>query len=153
MNDIQGRATFLSASEQNHEGVAEMSRGQTPRHLARRGCRLDAEMGEDVGTVEASMTGVYPYARVDLNVGLGAGRGVLTPYAGMTLGDRSSRTMRTGANWQFGPDVAVGLEAARSESEDAESTNNVRLRATVRFQALRTREDMSMSENECSTQT
>ena len=72
---------------------------------------------------------------IDAGYGLGpgAGRGVLIPYAGMTFGDQSRRTIRTGAKWQLGPDASVGLEAARSESEDAESTSAVRLRASVRF--------------------
>ena len=65
--------------------------------------------------------------------GLGASRGVLTPYAGMTLGESSSRTMRTGARWQLGPDLAVGLEGTRSESQDAENAIEVRVRAALRF--------------------
>ena len=35
--------------------------------------------------------------------GLDGNRGVLTPYAGMTLGDAGARTARTGARWQSGP--------------------------------------------------
>ena len=37
--------------------------------------------------------------------GLDGNRGVLTPYAGMTLGDAGARTARTGAHWQLGPDT------------------------------------------------
>ena len=64
--------------------------------------------------------------------GLGPKRGLLTPYAGMTLGEASSRTMRGGARWELGTDVAVGLEAARQESAD-EAANELGLRATLRF--------------------
>ena len=66
-------------------------------------------------------------------VGLGHGRGVLTPYAGMTFGEQATHTMRGGAKWQLGPDVAVGLEAARSASAGTDSTHEVRLRAALRF--------------------
>ena len=46
--------------------------------------RLDPEKGDDAGTVESSLTGVYPYARIDLNAKVsawalaGAGSGELT---------------------------------------------------------------------------
>ena len=66
-------------------------------------------------------------------VGLGHGRGVLTPYAGMTLGEASSRTVRGGAKWQLGPDVAVGVEAARSVSVGAHGETEVALRAALRL--------------------
>ena len=41
-------------------------------------------------------------------VGLPGNRGVVTPYAGVTLGDAGARTMRTGTRWQLSPDVVVG---------------------------------------------
>ena len=62
--------------------------------------------------------------------GLGGARGVLTPYAGMTLAKESGRTVRGGARWQLGPDLAVRLEAALSERGD---DTEVRLRAALRF--------------------
>ena len=65
--------------------------------------------------------------------GLGPSRGVLTPYAGATLGDGKSRTLRTGARWQLNPDAVLGLEATRQTSDAAEAENEVRLRATIRF--------------------
>ena len=64
--------------------------------------------------------------------GLSDGRGVLTPYAGMTLGEASSRTMRGGARWQLGPDVAVGVEATRDDAGETSSTG-IQLRAALRF--------------------
>ena len=60
-------------------------------------------------------------------------RGVLTPYAGLTLGDAGNRTVRAGTRWQFGPDVVVGLEATRQTSDAGEGANEVRLRAALRF--------------------
>ena len=46
-------------------------------------------------------------------VGLAHGRGVLTPYAGLTLGEAGARTVRTGARWQLGTDAVLGLETTR----------------------------------------
>ena len=71
---------------------------------------------------------------VDAGYGFGLphGRGALTPYAGMTLGD-SARTMRTGARWQLSPDTVVSVEATRQASDAGEADNQVRLRAALRF--------------------
>ena len=70
---------------------------------------------------------------LDAGYGVGVGHGVLTPYAGLTLGDAGSRTVRTGARWQVGPDIVVGLEATQQTSDAAEAANEVRLRAALRF--------------------
>ena len=70
---------------------------------------------------------------VDAGYGVGLGHGVLTPYAGLTLGDAGSRTVRTGTRWQLGPDIVVGLEATRQTSDASEGANEVRLRAALRF--------------------
>ena len=66
-------------------------------------------------------------------VGLPGNRGVLTPYAGMTLGDAGNRTVRTGTRWQFNPDTVVSVEATRQASDASEGANEVRLRAALRF--------------------
>ena len=66
-------------------------------------------------------------------VGLPGNRGVLTPYAGVTLGDAGTRTMRTGTRWQLNPDVVIGLEATRQTSDAGEAANEVRLKAALRF--------------------
>ena len=55
--------------------------------------------------------------------------GVLTPYAGMTLGDSGGRAWRTGARWQMGTNAALGLEARNADEGGA----GVTLRARVRF--------------------
>ena len=64
---------------------------------------------------------------------LAHGRGVLTPFGALTLGNAGSRTMRAGARWVLGADLAATLEATRSESRAAEATNELRLRAALRF--------------------
>ena len=66
-------------------------------------------------------------------VGLAHGRGVLTPYAGLTLGDTGARTVRTGTRWQLGPDTVVGIEATRQASDAGEADNQLMLRAALRF--------------------
>ena len=64
---------------------------------------------------------------------LGHGRGVLTPFGALTLGDAGGRTMRAGARWTLGAGLAATLEATRSESPAAAATNELRLRAALRF--------------------
>ena len=66
-------------------------------------------------------------------VGLGHGRGVFTPYAGLVLGDAGSRTVRTGARWQVGADAVLGLEGTRRTSGTGESGNELMLRVALRF--------------------
>ena len=66
-------------------------------------------------------------------VGLAHRRGVLTPYAGLTLGDAGSRTIRTGARWRVGPDLVLGLEGTRQTSDAREGDNELMLRIAVRF--------------------
>ena len=66
-------------------------------------------------------------------IGLAHGRGVLTPYAGVTLGDAGARTVRTGARWQLGPDAVLGLEGSRQTGAAAEDANQLMLRIALRF--------------------
>ena len=72
-----------------------------------------------------------------MNAGYGFGlpgnRGVLTPYAGMTLGDAGHRAMRTGTRWQVSPDATFGLDATRQASDAGEADNQLMLRAALRF--------------------
>ena len=76
-------------------------------------------------------------SRLEMDVGYGFGlpgnRGVLTPYAGMTLGDARARTVRTGTRWQLGTDAVLGLETTRQTSDAGETDNRLMLRAALRF--------------------
>ena len=76
-------------------------------------------------------------SRLELDAGYGFGlpgnRGVLTPYAGLTLGDAGNRTVRTGTRWQFNPDNVVSVEASRQASDAGEADNQLKLRAALRF--------------------
>ena len=76
-------------------------------------------------------------SRLAIDAGYGFGlahrRGVLTPYAGLTLGDAGNRTVRTGTRWQLGPDAMVALEGSRQASRAGEADNQLMLRAALRF--------------------
>ena len=76
-------------------------------------------------------------SRLDIDAGYGFGlrhsRGVLTPYAGFTLGDGGARTLRTGTRWQLTPDAVFGLERTRRADSAGEGENEVLLRAALRF--------------------
>ena len=65
--------------------------------------------------------------------GLPGNRGVLTPYAELTLGDAGDRAMRAGTRWQLGPDAVLGLEATRQTSDAGEAANQLMLKAALRF--------------------
>ena len=70
---------------------------------------------------------------LDAGYGVGVGHGVLTPYAGLTLGDGDSRTVRTGARWQMGTHAMLGLEGTRRTSGSGEAGNKLMLRVALRF--------------------
>ena len=76
-------------------------------------------------------------SRLEMEAGYGLGlpgsRGVLTPYAGMTLGDAGARAVRTGTRWQLGPDAVFGLETTRQTRDAAEADNQLMLRVALRF--------------------
>ena len=76
-------------------------------------------------------------SRLEMDAGFGFGlpgnRGVLTPYAGLALGEAGNRTVRAGTRWQLGPDAVLSLEATRQTSDAGEGANEVRLRAALRF--------------------
>ena len=76
-------------------------------------------------------------SRLEMDAGYGFGlpgnRGVLTPYAGLALGEAGDRTVRAGTRWQLGPDVVVGLVATRQASDASEPANELMLRAALRF--------------------
>ena len=76
-------------------------------------------------------------SRLVIDAGYGIGlthrRGVLTPYAGFTLGDAGNRTVRTGTRWQLGPDAVVALEGFRQASDAGEADNQFMLRVALRF--------------------
>ena len=63
---------------------------------------------------------------------VGPDQGVLTPYAGMTLGGGASRTVHGGARWKLGQDVQMNIEAVRATRDDKHSVE-LWTRALLRF--------------------
>ena len=77
-----------------------------------------------------------PESQLEIDAGYGFGlvhgRGVFTPYAGLTLGGAGNRTVRAGTRWQLNPDTIVSVEATRQASA-GEADNQLILRAALRF--------------------
>ena len=82
---------------------------------------------------------------MDAGYGLGGGGSMLTPYFGMTLGEARSRTMRGGARWELRHDLAVGVEATRSESADTDAATVHHLRSALRFRKGRSLSETPVS--------
>ena len=89
----------------------------------------------DAGELEGG-GGFEADGRIEAQLGYGFAlprdRGLLTPYGALTLGSEGGRTVR-GARWMLDSDLAVTLDATRSESAGAEAENEVRVRAALRF--------------------
>ena len=64
--------------------------------------RLDPAKGEDTGTVESSLTGVYPYARVDLNAKVSAWALAGMGSGELTLRQTGKKPMPTGISMRMG---------------------------------------------------
>ena len=90
----------------------------------------------DAGELEGG-GGFEADGRIEAQLGYGFAlphdRGLLTPYGALTLGSEGGRTMRGGARWLLDSDLAVTLDATRTESAGAGAANEVRVRAALRF--------------------
>ena len=60
-------------------------------------------------------------------------RGLVTPYAGLSLGQDANQTWRTGARWLVAPEVALGLEASGGPAGEEDADNTLMLRAHAHF--------------------
>ena len=68
--------------------------------------------------------------------GFGAfrGRGLATPFAGLSLSGAGDRTWRTGGRWTLGPGIRFSVEGTRSEpANDSAAEHGVAFRATLRW--------------------
>ena len=93
--------------------------GQAPTGLATTGSTLPS----------ARLTAELGYGMVPANQ-----RGILTPYAGLSLGDGSSQSYRTGARWQMAPETTLALEASHAMAALSPApVNSVMLRAAWRW--------------------
>ena len=93
--------------------------GQAPTGLATTGSTLPG----------ARLTAELGYGMVPANQ-----RGILTPYAGLSLGDGSSQSYRTGARWQMAPETTLALEASHAMAALSPApVNSVMLHAAWRW--------------------
>ena len=76
--------------------------------------------------------------RIETQLGYGIGmpgtRGVVTPYAGLSLSEGSSRTVRAGTKWSLAPGAVLGLEATRQGGANGTAgTNAITFRSELRW--------------------
>ena len=73
-------------------------------------------------------------AEVGYGLDTGHAPGVLTPYAGVSLGGGASRAWRAGARWALSQGAALGLEGTRTEAgADTTPEHGLMLRGVVRW--------------------
>ena len=73
-------------------------------------------------------------AEIGYGVGMSGGRGVLTPYTGLSLSNDGERTYRLGGRWNVGPAFSINLEGDRREHADDGSPEHIlMLRGTMRW--------------------
>ena len=76
--------------------------------------------------------------RIETQLGYGIGmpgtRGVVTPYAGLSLSEGSSRTVQAGTKWNLAPGAVLGLEATRQGGTNGTAgTNAITFRSELRW--------------------
>ena len=86
----------------------------------------------------AGNDGFEPAGRLDAEAGWGfgafGGRGLATPFAGLSLSDAGERTWRSGVRWTLGPDTAFGVEgSSREAANDNEAEHGVRFKFIARW--------------------
>ena len=77
-------------------------------------------------------------ARLETELGYGIGvpgtRGIVTPYAGLSLAEGSSRTYRAGTRWNLAPGAALALEGTRYEGPNENAgTNAIEFRTELHW--------------------
>ena len=72
-------------------------------------------------------------AEVGYGVSILEDTALLTPYAGMTLVDRTANTYRIGGRFDLGPSLSLSLEGERSESAASAPEHGVALRGALRW--------------------
>ena len=133
-------------TEWGASGSVKIDPGATGRGLS---LSLSPAWGADSGNAEqlwgvrdarglAANDGFEPAGRLDAEAGWGfgafGGRGLMTPFAGLSLSDAGNRTWRTGVRWSLGPDMAFGVEGAlREAANDNWAEHEMGFRATLKW--------------------
>ena len=145
---VEGRARSLFAHSGDYEewGVSGLLR--LDPGAAGLGFLLSVEpaWGRTAGGVERMWEGgVLPglgagdqAARVDARVGYGfgttwGGRGVLTPYTGVSLSGEGSRRFSVGGQYRMGSSVTMSLEGVHSDPAHRATSHGVMLRADLNW--------------------
>ena len=79
-----------------------------------------------------------PAGRLDAEVGYGlgafGGRGLMRPFAGLSLSDAGTRIWRSGVRWRLEPDLSFGVEGARrGAANDDAAEHEIGFRLTARW--------------------
>ena len=149
---VEGKARGLVAHEDEDyrewgaSGSVRIDPGAAGRGLS---LTLTPAWGADTGGAErlwsardaralAANDTFEPAGRLDAEAGYGlgafAGRGLMTPFAGLSLSDAGSRTWRSGVRWTLGPDLAFGVEGAlREAGNDTAAEHEVGFRASFKW--------------------
>ena len=73
-------------------------------------------------------------AEADYGLGAFGGRGLMTPFAGLSLSGAGNRTWRSGVRWTLGPDIAFGVEGAlREAGTDNAAEHEIGFRASFKW--------------------
>ena len=149
---VEGKARGLVAHEDTDyrewgaSASVRLDPGAAGRGLS---LSLSPAWGADSGNAErlwglgearglAANDGFEPAGRLDAEAGWGfgafGGRGLATPFAGLSLSDAGERTWRTGVRWTLGPDTAFGVEGSlREAANDNEAEHGVRFKFIARW--------------------
>ena len=133
-------------TEWGASGSVKIDPGAAGRGLS---LSLSPAWGADSGNAErlwgladarglAGNDGVEPAGRLDAEAGWGfgafGGRGLATPFAGLSLSDAGERTWRSGVRWTLGRDLAFGVEGRlREAANDNAGEHGVMLEIRARW--------------------
>ena len=149
---VEGKARGLLAHEDTDyrewgaSGSVRIDPGAAGRGVA---LSLSPAWGANLGGAErlwsardaralAANDAFEPAGRLEAEAGYGlgafGGRGLMTPFAGLSLSDAGNRTWRSGVRWMLGPDVAFGVEGSlREAANDNAGEHGVAFRFTARW--------------------
>ena len=149
---VEGKARGLVAHEDadytewGASASVRLNPGAAGRGLS---LSLSPAWGADSGNAErlwglgdarglAANDGFEPAGRLDAEAGWGfgafGGRGLATPFAGLSLSDAGERTWRSGVRWTLGPDTAFGVEGRlREAANDNEAEHGIGFKLTARW--------------------